>query len=395
MQNNPVICTAVRTAVGSFNGALSTVSPQELGAIAIKAALERAGIKPEQVDEVILGSVLTAAQGQNVARQASIKAGIPITTPSFTINKVCGSGLKSVILAAQAVQCGDADIIVAGGTESMTSGAYALEKARNGYRMGHGQLIDTMIKDGLTDAFNNYHMGITAENLAKQYKLTRQELDEFALASQQKAAKAQAAGDFDEEICPVIIPGKKGDVIVNKDEYIRTDATLESLTKLKPAFDKDGVVTAGNASGINDGAAAIIVASEKKAKELGLKPMVRIAGYGSGGVDPSIMGVGPVPASRKALAKAGWALDQLDYIEANEAFAAQCLAVGKELKWDPAKVNVRGGAIAIGHPIGASGARVLTTLLYILKQKKGRRGLATLCIGGGQGVTLLVERLGD
>ena len=395
MQNNPVICTAVRTAVGSFNGALSTVSPQELGAIAIKAALERAGIKPEQVDEVILGSVLTAAQGQNVARQASIKAGIPITTPSFTINKVCGSGLKSVILAAQAVQCGDADIIVAGGTESMTSGAYALEKARNGYRMGHGQLIDTMIKDGLTDAFNNYHMGITAENLAKQYKLTRQELDEFALASQQKAAKAQAAGDFDEEICPVIIPGKKGDVIVNKDEYIRTDATLESLTKLKPAFDKDGVVTAGNASGINDGAAAIIVASEKKAKELGLKPMVRIAGYGSGGVDPSIMGVGPVPASRKALAKAGWTLDQLDYIEANEAFAAQCLAVGKELKWDPAKVNVRGGAIAIGHPIGASGARVLTTLLYILKQKKGRRGLATLCIGGGQGVTLLVERLGD
>lgn len=393
MKNTPVICAAARTPIGTFNGALSGVSPAELGAVAIKAALERAGIKPEMVDEVIFGCILTAAKGQNVARQASLAAGIPVTTPCMTLNKVCGSGLKSVVLAAQAIQCGDADIIVAGGTENMSAAAYALDKARAGYRMGHGQLTDTMIKDALTDDFNNYHMGVTAENLVKQYGLTREQQDELALASQQKAAAAQANGEFKAEIAPVTISSKKGDTVIDTDEYIRGNTTAEGLAKLRPAFDKEGSVTAGNASGINDGAAAIVVMSEAKAKELGITPLARIVSYASGGVDPSVMGIGPVPATKKALEKAGWTVDDLDFIEANEAFAAQALCVSQDCKFPKEKVNVRGGAIALGHPVGASGARILTTLLYILKDKHAKKGLATLCIGGGQGVCMLVERI--
>lgn len=395
MKNIPVICAAARTPIGAFNGALSGVSPADLGAVAVKAALERAGIKPEMVDEVIFGSVLTAGKGQNVARQVSLKSGIPVETPCMTLNKVCGSGLKAVVLAAQAIQCGDADIIVAGGTENMSAAAYALDKARTGYRMGHGQIIDTMIKDALTDDFNNYHMGITAENLVKQYDLTRDELDAFALASQKKAGAAQANGEFKAEIAPVTIPGKKGDTVVDADEHLRPETSAEGLAKLRPAFDKEGKVTAGNASGINDGAAAIVVMSEAKAKELGLKPLARIVAYASGGVDPSVMGIGPVPATKKALAKAGWNIDEVDFIEANEAFAAQSLCVAKDCNFPAEKINVRGGAIALGHPVGASGARILTTLLYILKDKQGKKGLATLCIGGGQGVCVLVERTGE
>ncbi len=395
MPNTPVICAAVRTPVGSFNGSLAGVPAAELGSIAIKAALKRAGISPDMVDEVIIGCVLTAAKGQNIARQASIGAGIPVTTPAFTINKVCGSGLKAVALAAQSIRAGDADIVVAGGTENMSDAVYALEKARTGYRMGNGQLVDTMVYDALTDAFAGYHMGITAENIVKKYGLTREELDEFALASQQKAAAAQANGDFVEEICPVVVKSKKGDVTVDKDEYLRPDTSLEKLGKLRPAFDKEGTVTAGNASGINDGAAMLVVMSEAKAKELGIKPLARIVAATSGGVEPSIMGTGPVPATQKALEKAGWSVEDIDYIEANEAFAAQSLAVVRDLALPKEKVNVRGGAIALGHPVGASGARILTTLLHILKQKKGRKGLATLCIGGGQGVSILVERIGD
>lgn len=394
MSNSPVICAAARTPVGSFNGALSGVSAAELGATAIKAAMERAGIKPDMVDEVIMGCVLTAAKGQNVARQASLKAGIPVTTPCFTLNKVCGSGLKAVMLAAQAIRAGDASIIVAGGTENMSAAVYALEKARTGYRMGHGQIIDTMIKDALTDDFADYHMGITAENLVKQYSLTRDEQDAFALASQKKAGQAIEANAFAEEICPVSIETKKGVTVVDKDEYPRPDTTADGLAKLRPAFDKAGSVTAGNASGINDGAAVLVVMSEAKAKELGITPLARIVASASGGVDPSIMGIGPVPATRKALEKAGWTINDIDFIEANEAFASQSLAVARDLAFPPEKVNVRGGAIALGHPVGASGARALTTLLFILKQKKGRRGLATLCIGGGQGVCMLVETMG-
>ncbi len=393
MQNTPVICAAARTAIGSFNGSLSGVGSDELGATAIKAALERAGITPDMVDEVILGSVLQGGKGQNVARRASIKAGIPVTTPAMTLNKVCGSGLKSVILASQAIQCGDADIIVAGGTENMSAAVYALEKARTGYRMGNGVLIDTMVHDGLSDDFEGYHMGITAENLVERYSLTREELDEFSLASQEKAARAQREGAFDEEICPVVIKTKKGETVFDKDEHIRLDCTIDALRKLKPAFKKDGAVTAGNASGINDGAAAIVVMSETRARELGITPLARIAGYASGGVEPAVMGIGPVPACRKALQKTGWTVQDLDFIEANEAFAAQSICVVRDLGFPMEKVNVRGGAVALGHPVGASGARILTTLLHILKQKQGRRGLATLCIGGGMGVCLLVERV--
>ena len=388
-----VICSAARTAVGSFNGSLAEVGSDELGATVIKAALERANVRPEMIDEVIFGSVLQGGKGQNVARRACLKAGIPVTTPAMTLNKVCGSGLKTIILAAQAIQCGDAEIIVAGGTENMSSAVYALDKARTGYRMGNGKLIDTMVNDGLTDDFEGYHMGITAENLVRKYGLTRDELDAFALASQQKAGKAQAEGAFVEEICPVVIKTKKGEIVFDKDEYIRAETTMEALAKLRPAFEKDGAVTAGNASGINDGAAALVIMSEAKAKELGIKPLARIAGYASGGVEPSIMGIGPVPACRAALKKAGWTVNNLDVIEANEAFASQSICVARDLEFPMEKVNVRGGAIAIGHPVGASGARILTTLLHIMKQKNGRKGLATLCIGGGQGVCLLVERV--
>ena len=387
-----VICAAARTAIGSFNGSLSGVASDELGAVAIKAALERAAVKPEMVDEVIFGSILQGGHGQNVSRRSSLKAGLPITTPTMTLNKVCGSGLKTVVLASQAIQCGDADIVVAGGTENMSAAMYALDKARTGYRMGDGKLIDMMVHDGLSDDFNNYHMGITAENLVAQYKLTREELDDFALASQEKAAEAQYQGAFKEEICPVVVTTKKGETVFDTDEYIRRECTMDALAKLKPAFKKDGAVTAGNSSGINDGAAALVLMSEAKAKELGITPLARIAGYASGGVDPSIMGIGPVPACRKALKLAGWTVKDLDFIEANEAFASQSICVARDLEFPMEKVNVRGGAIALGHPVGASGARILTTLLHTMKQKGGKKGLATLCIGGGMGVCLLVER---
>ncbi|SBV91365.1 acetyl-CoA acetyltransferase [uncultured delta proteobacterium] len=395
MKTSVVICAAARTAIGGFNGSLSGVPADELAATAIKAALERANVKPEMVDEVILGSVLQGGKGQNVSRRASIKAGLPVTTPTMTLNKVCGSGLKSVVLAAQAIQCGDAEIIVAGGTENMSSAVYALDKARTGYRMGNATIIDTMVNDGLTDDFEGYHMGITAENLVEKYGLTREELDAFALASQEKAAEAQYQDAFKEEICPVVIKTKKGDVVFEKDEHIRNECTIDALAKLKPAFKKDGAVTAGNSSGINDGAAAIVVMSEAKAKELGIKPLARIAAYASGGVEPSVMGIGPVPACRAALKKAGWTVNDLDVIEANEAFAAQSICVARDLGFPMEKVNMHGGAIALGHPVGASGARILTTLLHIMKQKNGRKGLATLCIGGGMGVCLLVERIAD
>ena len=388
-----VIVSAARTPIGSFNGSLAAFSAPELGAIAIRAAVERAGIKPEQVDEVIMGNVLQAGLGQNPARQAAIKAGLPVETPSLTINKVCGSGLKAVNLAAQAILAGDADIIVAGGMESMTNAPFVLDKARWGYRMGDGKFIDVMIKDGLWDAFNNYHMGITAENVAEQYGLTREAQDEAAAASQQKAVAAIEAGAFKEEIVPVVIKGKKGDTVFDTDEYPRAGTTAEALAKLKPAFKKDGTVTAGNASGINDGGSAVVVMSRDKADELGLKPLAKIIGYGSGGVDPSVMGLGPVPATKQALKKAGITVEALDLIEANEAFAAQWLAVGKELGFDASKINVNGGAIALGHPIGASGNRILVSLLYAMQKRGAKRGLATLCIGGGQGAATIVELL--
>lgn len=389
-----VIVGAVRTAIGTFNGSLASMSAAELGGIAIKAAVERAGIPVNVVDEVIFGNVLQAGLGQNVARQAAIKAGLPVEVPSYTVNKVCGSGLKTVNLAAQAVMCNDADIIVAGGTESMSNAPYLLDnKARWGYRMGHAKVTDVMITDGLWCAFNDYHMGITAENVAAQFGITREEQDRFAFDSQEKAVKAINRGDFKQEIVPITIKGKKGDIIFDTDEYPKAGTTLEGLNSLKPAFKKDGTVTAGNASGINDGAAALVIMSADKAKELGLKPLARILGYGSGGVDPSIMGIGPVRATRAALDKAGLKLDDIDLIEANEAFAAQCLAVGKELGFAPHKVNVNGGAIALGHPIGASGARILITLIHALQHRQAKIGLATLCIGGGQGVATIVERL--
>ncbi|HWR07443.1 acetyl-CoA C-acetyltransferase [Sporomusa sp.] len=389
-----VIASAVRTAIGSFNGSLAPFSAVELGAHVISEAVTRAGIAKDSIDEVIFGNVLQAGLGQNPARQAAVKAGLSVETPSYTINKVCGSGLKTVNLAAQAILAGDADIVVAGGMESMTNAPYLLDaKARWGYRMGNAKLTDIMIQDGLWCAFNDYHMGITAENVAEQYGISRQEQDQVAAESQSKAAKAIAEGAFKQEITPLIIKTKKGEVVVDTDEYPRAGTTFEALSKLKPAFKKDGTVTAGNASGINDGGAALVIMSGDKARELGIKPLARIRSYASGGVDPSIMGVGPVPATRKALAKAGLTISDIDLIEANEAFAAQFLAVGKELGFAQEKVNIYGGAIALGHPIGASGARILVTLLHALERNNKKLGLATLCIGGGQGVATIIERI--
>lgn len=389
-----VIVSAVRTPVGSFNGGLASFSAADLGAMTIAEAVKRAQVQADQVDEVIFGNVLQAGLGQNVARQCAIKAGIPDVVSSFTVNKVCGSGLKTVNLAVQAIVADDAEIVVAGGTESMSQAPYILDsKARWGYRMGNGKVVDAMIQDGLWCAFNDYHMGITAENVAAKFNVTREEQDLLAFESQTKAVKAIDGGCFKKEILPVVIKGKKGDVVFDTDEYPKRDAALDKLAGLKPAFKKDGSVTAGNASGINDGSAALVLMSAEKAKALGLKPLARILGYGSGGVDPSIMGMGPVPATRKALAKAGLKVADLDLIEANEAFAAQFLAVGKELGWAKDKVNVHGGAIAIGHPIGASGARILVTLIHALQQHDKKIGLATLCIGGGQGCATIIERL--
>ena len=393
MGESVVIVAAARTAVGSFNGSLAGISAADLGAIVIRDLLKKTNLAAEAIDEVILGQVLTASTGQNPARQAVIKAGLPQTTPALTINKVCGSGLKAVHLAAQAIKCGDADVIIAGGQENMSQAPHALPNSRNGQRMGDWQMTDTMIKDGLWCAFNDYHMGITAENVADRYEISRDEQDTFALRSQNLAEEAQAAGRFQEEIVPVEIPQRKGDPIVfQEDEFIRKGATIEGIQKVRPAFKKDGSVTAANASGINDGAAAVVVMSASKAKELGLTPLATVKAYASAGVDPAIMGTGPIPSTQKCLEKAGWTVGDLDLIEANEAFAAQALGVAKELQWDDSKVNVNGGAIAIGHPIGASGCRVLVTLLHEMKRRDAKKGLATLCIGGGLGVTLAVER---
>ena len=386
-----VIASAARTAVGTFNGALASLPAHDLGVVAIKAALERAGVAPNEVSEVILGQVLAAGQGQGPARQASIKAGLPKEVSAWSVNMMCGSGLRAVALAYQAVRNGDSAIVVAGGMESMSLAPHCVH-LRGGVKMGAAEMIDTMIKDGLWDAFNGYHMGSTAENVAKQFEITRAQQDEFAAASQQKAAKAQAEGKFKDEIVPVVIKGKKGDTVFEQDEYIRADTTVEKLAGLRPAFSKDGSVTAGNASGINDGAAALVVMTAKEAEKRGIKPLARIASWAQAGVDPAIMGTGPIPASKLALEKAGWKASDLDLAEANEAFAAQACAVNKGLGWDTSKVNVNGGAIAIGHPIGASGARVLTTLLFEMKRRNAKKGLATLCIGGGMGVAMCVER---
>ncbi|NKC03688.1 acetyl-CoA C-acetyltransferase [Brucella haematophila] len=386
-----VIASAARTAVGSFNGAFATVPAHELGATVIKAALERAGVAAEDVDEVILGQVLTAGEGQNPARQAAMAAGCPKEATGFAINQLCGSGLRAVALGMQQIQSGDAKVIVAGGQESMSMAPHCAH-LRGGVKMGDFKMIDTMLKDGLTDAFHGYHMGITAENIARQWQLTRADQDEFALGSQQKAEAAQKAGKFEDEIVPFTIKTRKGDVVVSSDEYIRPGTTIEALTKLKPAFDKEGTVTAGNASGLNDGAAAVVLMEAEEASKRGVKPLARIVSWATAGVDPSIMGTGPIPATRKALEKAGWTIDDLELVEANEAFAAQSCAVVRDLGLNPEIVNVNGGAIAIGHPIGASGARVLTTLLYEMKRRDAKRGLATLCIGGGMGVAMCVER---
>ncbi|MDD1508672.1 acetyl-CoA C-acetyltransferase [Pseudomonas sp. CNPSo 3701] len=388
-----VIVAATRTAIGSFQGALADVPATELGAAVIRRLLEHTGLDGAQVDEVILGHVLTAGAGQNTARQAAIKAGLPHAVPALTLNKVCGSGLKALHLGAQAIRCGDAEVIIAGGMENMSLAPYVLPKARTGLRMGHGQLVDTMISDGLWDAFNDYHMGITAENLVDKYAISREEQDAFAAASQQKAIAAIEAGRFADEITPVLIAQRKGEPLAfATDEQPRAGTTAETLGKLKPAFKKDGSVTAGNASSLNDGAAAVLLMSANKAEALGLPVLAKIKAYANAGVDPAIMGIGPVSATRRSLEKAGWTLDQLDLIEANEAFAAQALSVGKELGWDAGKVNVNGGAIALGHPIGASGCRVLVTLLHEMLKRDAKKGLATLCIGGGQGVALLLER---
>ncbi|MDY2959225.1 MAG: acetyl-CoA C-acetyltransferase [Hornefia sp.] len=390
-----VIVGAARTAIGSYGGTLKGVPARKLGAIVIKEAIKRAGIQPEQVEEVIMGDVLQGGLGQNVARQMTLDAGLPKEVPAMTINKVCGSGLRAVELAAQIIKAGDADIIVAGGAENMSATAYAMPAARWGQRMGNTSMVDMMVNDGLWDAFNGYHMGITAENVAEKWGLTREELDEFALASQQKAEAAIKAGKFKDEIVPVEIPQRKGDPIVfDTDEYVKMGATIEKMAKLKPAFKKDGgVVTAANASGINDSGAAVVVMSAEKAEELGVKPLAKIVSYASAGVDPSIMGVGPVPASQKALEKAELTIADMDLYEANEAFAAQSLAVGKELGFDTEKLNVNGGAIALGHPIGASGCRILVTLIYeMLKREDAKKGLATLCIGGGMGTALIIEK---
>ena len=387
-----VIASIVRTPVGTFGGALKDVSAVDLGVIVVREALKRAGLASQQVENVILGNVLQAGLGQNTARQVLIYAGIPHEVPAMTINKVCASGLRSISMAAQIIKAGDADIIVAGGMENMSASPFALPKARWGFRMGDDKIVDIMIKDGLWDAFNQYHMGITAENVAERWKLTREELDQFSLASQTKAEAAIKSGRFKDEIVPVVIKDKKGEKIFDTDEHPRFGTTLEALSKLKPSFKKDGMVTAGNASGINDGAAAAVVMSADKAKELGIKPLCRIVSYASAGVDPAIMGTGPIPASRKALAKAGWKVQDLDLIEANEAFASQAVVVNKEMGWDISRVNVNGGAIAIGHPIGASGARILTTLIHEMIKRDARKGIATLCIGGGQGCAVTVER---
>ena len=386
-----VIVAAKRTAIGNFGGGLSGLVAPELGAAVIKALLEETGVKA--VDEVILGEVLTAGVGQNPARQAALKAGLGIETPCLIINQVCGSGLKVTHLGAQAIKAGDADIIIAGGQESMSNAPYLLPQARNGYRMGDGKVVDSMVADGLTDAYNHYHMGITAENIAEKYSISREKQDELAVASQNKAEAAQAAGKFKEEIVPISIPQRKGDpVVIDTDEFIKKGANIDSISKPRPAFKKDGTVTAANASGINDGAAAVMLMSAAKAQELGLKPLAKIVAYASAGVEPEIMGMGPVPAVKKTLEKAGWTLDQVDLIEANEAFAAQALGVAGELKFDMSKVNVNGGAIALGHPIGASGTRILVTLLHEMQRRDAKKGLATLCIGGGMGVALAVER---
>lgn len=389
---NVVIASAVRTPIGKFGGTLKDVSAVELGSIVIKEALKRANVNPEDVDEVIMGNVLQAGLGQNTTRQSLVAAGIPVEVPGFTINKVCGSGLRAVSLAAQLIKVGDDDIVVAGGTENMSAAPYILQKARWGQRMGDGKIVDEMIKDGLWESFNDYHMGITAENIAEQWGITREEQDKFSAKSQQKAEKAVKEGRFKEEIVPVVIKSRKGEVVFDTDEFPRFGATEESLSKLKPAFKKYGTVTAGNASGINDGAAALVIMSEEKANELGIKPLAKIVAYGTSGVDPKIMGYGPFYATKKTLEKANLKIEDMDLIEANEAFAAQSLAVAKDLGFDMDKVNVNGGAIALGHPIGCSGARILTTLLYEMEKRDSKHGLATLCIGGGMGTAIIVER---
>ncbi|RWC34057.1 MAG: acetyl-CoA C-acetyltransferase [Mesorhizobium sp.] len=392
MSASIVIASAARTPVGSFNGAFAATPAHELGAVVIRELLSRAGVEPGEVDEVILGQVLTAAQGQNPARQASINAGLPKETTAWGLNQVCGSGLRAIALGMQQIATGDAKVIVAGGQESMSLSTHA-QHLRAGVKMGDFKLIDTMIKDGLWDAFNGYHMGNTAENVARQFQITRDDQDQFALASQNKAESAQKAGKFKDEIVAVTLKGKKGDTIVDQDEYIRHGATLDAMTKLKPAFDKDGTVTAANASGINDGAAGALLMSEAEAVRRGITPLARIVSWATAGVDPQIMGTGPIPASRKALEKAGWSVGDLDLVEANEAFAAQACAVNKDMGWDPSIVNVNGGAIAIGHPIGASGARVFNTLVFEMRRRGAKKGLATLCIGGGMGVAMCVEAL--
>ncbi len=390
--SNVVIAAAARTAVGSFNGSFANTPAHDLGATAIRAVLERAGVDASDISETILGQVLTAGQGQNPARQAHINAGLPLESAAWGINQVCGSGLRAVALGAQHVQLGDAGIVVAGGQESMSLSPHVAH-LRAGQKMGDMKFIDSMIKDGLWDAFNGYHMGTTAENVAKQWQISRDQQDEFALASQNKAEAAQKAGKFDDEVTAFTVKTRKGDIVVDKDEYIRHGATLEGMQKLRPAFDKEGSVTAANASGLNDGAAVTLLMSEQEAARRGIKPMARIASYATAGVDPKVMGTGPIPASRKALEKAGWKVGDLDLVEANEAFAAQACAVNKDMGWDPAIVNVNGGAIAIGHPIGASGARILNTLLFEMRRRGAKKGLATLCIGGGMGVALCVEGL--
>ena len=391
--NDVVIVSAVRTAIGSFGGAFKDIPAAELGAAAVKGALEKAGLKCDQVDEVIFGNVLAAGLGQNLARQVAIGAGLPVETPSFVVNKVCGSGLKAVQMAAQAIALGDADIVVAGGAENMSRAPYLLDSARWGQRMGDGKLTDSMVYDGLTDVFNNYHMGITAENIAKKYSISRERQDEFAVASQNKAEASIAAGKFVDEIIPFSIPQRKGDpIVVSADEYPRAGLTIDSLAKLRPAFDKEGTVTAGNASGINDGAAALVLMSGVKAKALGIEPLASFKAGASTGVDPSVMGTGPIPATQKLLKKAGVGISDIDLVEANEAFAVQSLVVMDELGLKPEIVNVNGGAIALGHPIGASGARILVTLVHEMKRRSSRLGLATLCVGGGQGISMLVAR---
>jgi len=386
-----VIVAAARTPVGSFNGSLASLPAHELGKIVLTAAMERAGVKPDEVSEVILGQVLTAAQGQNPARQAALGAGISNDAPAWGLNQVCGSGLRAVVTGAQQIALGDADIVIAGGQESMSQSVHATH-LRNGVKMGNAALVDTMVKDGLWDAFNDYHMGVTAENVADKWQITRDEQDAFAVASQNKAEAARKAGKFKDEIVPVTIKTRKGETVVSEDEYIREGATVEGIAKMRPAFNKEGSVTAANASGINDGAAVVVLMKAGDAEKRGLKPLARIASWAQAGVDPAIMGSGPIPASRKALEKAGWKPQDLDLIEANEAFAAQACAVNKDLGWDTGKVNVNGGAIAIGHPIGASGARVLVTLLHEMQKADAKKGLATLCIGGGMGIAMCVER---